>query len=80
MNAFLCFVECSVVIILKKINSRFSHDVTAAMLVYGTITNKVYWEFDSIVMQNLSDILPSFCTPTWPSHHVSENQELSFFL
>jgi len=26
-------------------------------------------------MQNLSDILPLFCTPTWPSHHVSENQE-----
>ena len=20
-------------------------------------------------------ILPLFCTPTWPSHHVSENQE-----
>ena len=30
---------------------------------------------DSIIMQNLSDILPLFCTPTWPSHHVSENQE-----
>jgi len=34
------------------------------------------WEFDSIIMQNLSDILPFFSTPTWPSHLVSENQEL----
>ena len=50
-------------------------DVTAAMLEYRTIVKKVFWEFDSIIMQNLSDILPSFCTPTWPSHHVSENQE-----
>ena len=55
--------------------SRFSRDVTAAMLMYRTIAKKVFWEFDSIIMQNLSDILPSFCTPTWPSHHVSENQE-----
>ena len=43
--------------------------------MYRTIAKKVFWEFDSIVMQNLSDILPLFCTPTWPSHHVSENQE-----
>ena len=34
---------------------------------------KVFWEFDSMIMQNLSNILPLFCTPTWPSH---ENQEL----
>ena len=53
---------------------RFSCDVTAAMLVYRTIAKKVFWEFDSIIMQNLSDILPLFCTPTWPFHHVSENQ------
>ena len=56
-------------------NSRFSCDVTAAMLVYRTIAKKVFWEFDSIIMQNLSDILALFWTPTWPSHHVSENQE-----
>ena len=57
-------------------NSRFSCDVTAVMLVYRTIAKKVFWEFDAIIMQNLSDILPLFCTwPTWPSHHVSENQE-----
>ena len=49
--------------------------VSVAMLVYITIAKKVFWEFDSIIMQNLSDILPLCCTPIWPSHHVSENQE-----
>ena len=53
-------------------NPRLSRDVTVAMLVYRTITKKVFW---AIIMQNLSDILPLFCTPTWPSHHVRENQE-----
>ena len=38
-------------------------------------SEKVFWEFDSIIMRNLSDILPLFCAPTWLSHHVSENQE-----
>ena len=38
--------------------SRFSRDVTAAMLVYRTIAKKVFWEFDSITMQYFSDILP----------------------
>ena len=33
--------------------SRFSRDVTAAILVYGTIVEN----FDSIIMQNLGDIL-----------------------
>ena len=60
---------------LAWIYSRFSFDVTAAMLVYRTIAKKVFWEFDSIIMQNFSDILPLSCTPTWPSHHVTENQE-----
>ena len=32
-------------------------------------------DFDSIIMQNFSDILPLFCTPTWPPHQASENQE-----
>ena len=36
-------------------NSRFSCDVTAAMLVYRTIVKKVFWEFDSIIMQNVSE-------------------------
>ena len=40
--------------------------------MYRTIAKKVFWEFDSIIMQNL----PLFCTLTWRSHHVSENQEL----
>ena len=38
--------------------------------MYRTIAKNVSWEFDSIIMQNLSDILPLFCTPTWPSHHI----------
>ena len=57
-------------------NVLFSRDVTATMLVYRTIVRKLFWEFDSITMQNLNNILPLFCTPTWPSQHVSENQEL----
>ena len=61
-------------------NSWFSRDVTVAMLVYRTIAQKFFWEFDCIIMQNLSDILPLFSTPTWPSHHVTENQGLVDFL
>jgi len=53
---------------------------SAAMLVYRTIAKKVFSEFDSLIMQNLSDILPLFCTSTWPSYHVSENQELAALL
>ena len=49
-----------------------SLDVTAAMLMCRVIVKNVFWEFDSIIMQNLSDILLLFCTPTWPSHYVSE--------
>ena len=41
-------------------HSRLSRDVTVAMLVYRTIAHKVFREFDSIVMQNLSNILPLF--------------------
>ena len=68
----------SIMVFLKVAYSRFSRDVTAAMLVYRRITKNAFWEFNFIIMQNLSDILPLFCTPTWPSHHVSENQELVF--
>ena len=56
--------------------SWFASDVTAAMLVYRTMVKEVFWEFGSIIMQNLSDILPLFCTPTCPPHHVSATQEL----
>ena len=41
-------------------NSRFSRDVTAPMSVYRTIAKKVFWEFDSIIMQNFGDILPFY--------------------
>ena len=43
------------------------------MLVHRTIKKKVFWEFDSIIMQNMSHNLLLFCAPTWPSHHVIEN-------
>ena len=61
----------------KRRYSWFSCDVTAAILVYRTTAKKVFWDFDYIIMQNLSDVLPLFCTPTWPSHHVNENQEFN---
>ena len=51
----------------------FSPDATAAMLVYRTIEKKVFWEFDSFIMQNMSHDLLLFCAPTWPSRHVIEN-------
>ena len=43
------------------------------MFVYRTIEKKVFREFDSIVMQNMSHNLLLFCTQTWQSHHVIEN-------
>ena len=36
---------------------------------------KVFWEFDFIIMQNLSDVWPLFCAPIWLSHGVSEGKE-----
>ena len=59
--------------VLNFMNRWFSADVTAAMLVYRTIEKKVFWEFDSIIMQNMSYNLLLFCTPTWPTSHVIEN-------
>ena len=52
-------------------------DVTAAVLEYRKIATKVFREFDSVIMQNLSNILLLFCTSTCPPHHVSATQELS---
>ena len=33
-------------------------DVMATVLVHKIITKKFFWKFDSIIMQNLNDILP----------------------
>ena len=44
-------------------SDTFSRDVTAAMLMYRKIAKKVFWEFDPIILQNLIDMLPLFCTP-----------------
>ena len=59
--------------LLQTINRWFSPDVTAAMLVHRTIEKRVFWEFDSIIMQNMSHNLLLFCARTWPSNHVIEN-------
>ena len=59
---FVGFIPRSLVLGSLKLDSRFSHDVTAAMLAYRTVAKKVNWEFDFIIIQNVSDILPLFCT------------------
>ena len=46
------------------------------MLVQRTKVKKVFWEFDSIIVQNMSHNLLLFCAPTWPSYHVNENHLL----
>ena len=43
--SYISFVE-----MYHMFYSRFSHDVTAAMLVYRTIAKKVFWEFAFIIM------------------------------
>ena len=56
------------------VNRWFSPDATAAMLVHRTIIEKkVFWEFDSIIMQSMRHNLLLFCTPTSPTYHVIEN-------
>ena len=50
------------------------------MLVHRTKEKKVFWEFGSIIMQNMSHNLLLFCAPTWPSYHVIENHLFSSFV
>ena len=59
----------------SKANRWFSPDVIADMLVHRTKEKKVFWEFDSNIMQNVSHNLLLFCAPTWPSYHVIENNQ-----
>ena len=49
------FKEVNIYLILG-----FSCEVTAAMLAYTTTGKKFFWELYSIILQNLSDILPLF--------------------
>ena len=58
----------------------FSPDVIVAMLVHRTDEEKMFWEFYSIIMQNMSHNLLLFCAPTWPSYHVIENQLFELFM
>ena len=48
----------------------FSLDVIASMLVHRPIKKKLLWQFDSIIMQNVSHHLRLLCAPTWPSYDV----------
>jgi len=58
-----------------QFNSQVSHAIAATTLVYRTKVKKVICAFDAIFVQNLSDILPLFCTPIWLSHRGNGNQE-----
>ena len=48
----------------------------------GVLNNseKVFWEFGAIIMLNASYFFLFFCTPKWPSDHVSANQEYKLLL
>ena len=72
LRCFYCYSRFQRTVEKPIFGSRI---VTAAMLVWRTVAIKVFREFDYIIMQNLSDILLLFCTPTWPSHHECENPE-----
>ena len=47
----------------------------AAMLVYWTIAKKSFGNLALLLLLNMSYVFLFFCTPTWPSDHVSANQE-----
>ena len=47
--------------------------------MHRTIEKKVFWEFDSIIIQNMRNNLLLFRAPTWPFHHVIENHILLRF-
>ena len=72
MARLWCYFICQVI---RQWNfdaySRLSREVTAAMFVYRTIAKNFFWEFDSIIICKTWETL-TFCTPTWPSRHVSE--------
>lgn len=63
-NVIHAFLSSAKFPFLKDISgvpySRFSHGVTAPMLVYRTLAKKCFvefWEFEPVIMQSLSDIL-----------------------
>ena len=43
------------------------------MLVHRAKEKKVFWVFDSIIMQNMRHNLLLFCAATWKSYHMTEN-------
>ena len=63
-------------LLLSRVGSeyrRFSTDLIVAMLVHRTKEKKIFWQFDSIIMQNKSHNLLLFYSSTRPSYHVIEN-------
>ena len=58
---------------MHSVYGWFSPDVIATMLIHRTKEKKVFWEFDSIIMQNMSHYLLLLCTATWLSYQVIEN-------
>ena len=56
--------------------TRSSSDVTAAMLVYRTeqCCKMSFGNLTLLLWKNLWNHFLLFCTPTWASHHVDENQ------
>ena len=54
----------------------FSPDVITAMLVHRTKEEKVFGEFDSIILENTSHNFLQCCTLTWPSYRMIENHLL----
>ena len=52
-----------------------AHDVIGGHVGVLNNSEKVFWEFGATIMLNASYVFLFFCTPTWPSDHVSENQE-----
>ena len=65
LSSFVTTTSCSsrsgiLAYLLHLQNRWFSHDVITTMLVNRTKEKKLFWEFDSIIMQNMSQICHCF--------------------
>ena len=72
--------------IKKKLILSLSCSLSLTVLSWNLLSVFTWRHGGHVDVQNSSErsfgnltillcILPLFCTPTWPSHHVSENQE-----
>ena len=55
-----------------------AHDVIGGHVGVLNNSEKVFWEFGAIIMLNARYVFLFFCTPTWPSDHVTVNQIISY--